>query len=402
MAASSATSASRARILGQAPIALAFEAAEPVGLGRHRLAVGEHGRLVVAEAPFEGVDQRQPLLEPPDVGRVVVEGLDEQADLGRDILELAVEAGESLGERLEPRVEPDELADVVEGRAEPLAGAAPLPQERVADRPAAAGDRLAMTGRGQPGLDLIGLAAAQPGRGDLACLVLGELDPADELTRVDAKLGQRCPVLAPAIDRRGNGLPDDPATAVGVEQVTLDALIEEPLLIVLAMDLDEPADGLGQACRGDRFVVEAGGRAPLGRDLADDDQRLRAAVEQGLDPGRRGAVPDEPGVGAGAEGQAERVDQQALPGAGLPGDDVESLAKLEPEPVDEGQVGDGELEQPSRRARRVTTAGAPPCAGAGPRTGSPRRARRTGSSGPRPTPRRHRQRRPAGPRGRRC
>ena len=67
----------------------------------------------------------------------------------------------------------------------PLAGAAPLPQERVADRPAAAGDRLAVTGRGQPGLDLIGLAAAQPGRGDLACLVLGELDPADELTRVD-------------------------------------------------------------------------------------------------------------------------------------------------------------------------------------------------------------------------
>ena len=81
---------------------------------------------------------------------------------------------------------------------------------------------------------------------------------------------------------------------------------------MLAMDLDEPADGLGQPCRGDRFVVEAGGRAPLGRDLADDDQRLRAAVEQGLDPGRRGAVPDEPGVGAGAEGQAERVDQQAL------------------------------------------------------------------------------------------
>ena len=75
------------------------------------------------------------------------------------------------------------------------------------------------------------------------------------------------------------------------------------------------------------MTVSSSSRAverPVGGDLADRDQRLRQPVEQRLDPRRLGAVADERRVGAGAERQPERVDEQALAGAGLAGDDVEA------------------------------------------------------------------------------
>ena len=61
---------------------------------------------------------------------------------------------------------------------------------------------------------------------------------------------------------------------------------------------------------------------------------------------------DEGRVRPRPEGEAERVDQEALAGAGLAGQHVEAGSEFEPEPVDQGQVGDGELEQaPDGRGR---------------------------------------------------
>ena len=111
-----------------------------------------------------------------------------------------------------------------------------------------------------------------------------------------------------------------------VEQVALPALVEQMLLVVLAVDLDERPDLLGEASGGHRLVVEARGRAAAGGDLADRDERLRQAIEEGLDAGGVGAVADERGVRAGAERQPQRIDEQALAGAGLAGDDVEARA----------------------------------------------------------------------------
>ena len=168
----------------------------------------------------------------------------------------------------------------------------------------AAHDRLAVAGRAEPGRDLLGLADPETRRVDLGRLVLGELDPPDELARVDDELGERRAVRPPALDGPGDGLADHPAAAVGVEQVALRPLVEEPLLVVLAVDLDEVADRLGQPRRGHRLVVEPGRRPSAGADLADDDERLGQAIEQRLDPRDTGAVPDEPRVGARARGRA--------------------------------------------------------------------------------------------------
>ena len=57
-------------------------------------------------------------------------------------------------------------------------------------------------------------------------------------------------------------------------------------------------------------------RPPVGH-LADRDERLGKPVEEGLDAGRLGAVADQARVRARPADQPERIDQQALAGAGL-------------------------------------------------------------------------------------
>ena len=106
-------------------------------------------------------------------------------------------------------------------------------------------------------------------------------------------------------------------------------------------------------------------------DLANRDQRLGQSVEQGLDPRGLGAVADEARVRPRPADEPERVDQQALAGAGLAGDDVEARPERQAQPVDQRQVADGELEQAAGRrlaTSALTTAAAPPCGAAGPRT----------------------------------
>jgi hypothetical protein len=46
-----------------------------------------------------------------------------------------------------------------------------------------------------------------------------------------------------------------------VQHVTLPALVEKPLLVVLTVDLDEGTRNVGEASCGDCLIVEAGGGA---------------------------------------------------------------------------------------------------------------------------------------------
>ena len=135
--------------------------------------------------------------------------------------------------------------------------------------------------------------------------------------------------------------------AEGIEEVALPALVEESLLIVLAMDLDEPAGRVREPRGGDGLVVQPGRGAAARRDLADGDERLRQPIEQRLDAGGFRAMPDEACIRACPERKAQGVDEKALSGTGLAGQDVEARAELEPQPVDEGEIGDSEPHEPS-------------------------------------------------------
>ena len=91
-----------------------------------------------------------------------------------------------------------------------------------------------MLGRGQPGHELRGLAGAQFRTGDLRRLVLLQLETPRQFARVQRQLRERRLVLAPRLHgRRHRGAFALEATE-GVEQLPLPALVEEPLLVVLA------------------------------------------------------------------------------------------------------------------------------------------------------------------------
>ena len=283
----------------------------------------------------------------------MVDLLGQVAGLGRDVLGLGGQAGEARGEGLEPAVEAGDLGRGVTGRAEALTDAARLSDELVVDHLGAPADRLAVLGRPEPGPDLVGFADPQLSRLDLGRFMLGQLEPPGKLARLERELAQGGVVRPPLLDRR----PDLGAlrleAAEGVEQGPLVALVEQELLIVLAVDLDKRPGDLGQASDADRLVVDPGARAAGEADLAGADERTVGPLEPGRDPGRLGAMADQAAVGPGTEGQAEGVDQEALAGPGLTGDHVQAVAEGEIELVDQGQVRDRQLEQASQAGHQL-------------------------------------------------
>ena len=172
-----------------------------------------------------------------------------------------------------------------------------------------------------------------------------------EFTRVQGQLGECSLVCPPRLDCGGHRrtLPLEPAE--GVEQFALPALIEETLLIVLAVDLNQPAGDIDQAGGSDGLVIHSGGGAARRRNLADADERLRHPVEQGLDPCLVGAMPDQGGVGPGADGEPQGIDEQALAGTGLSGQHIEPRLEGDGQPLDQGEVADAQFGQSTGRQR---------------------------------------------------
>ena len=156
--------------------------------------------------------------------------------------------------------------------------------------------------------DLVCLARAQRRGCDLGCLVLVDGELAGDLARIEGECCELGAIRAPPLDRRRGGRALVGQAAVRVEQVALAALVEQALLLVLAVDLDERSGDLGEARRGDGLVVDPGRRAARRGDLADADQRLRVAIEQRLHARRVGAVAHETRVRAcaRARGPAHR------------------------------------------------------------------------------------------------
>ena len=163
----------------------------------------------------------------------------------------------------------------------------------------------------------------------------------------------------------GRGVP-----AERVEQVALPALIEQALLVVLAVDLDQRPDLVGEPrCgRGDR---RRAGRS-TGRWSATSRTAISGSGSRSNSASTRAAsAPWRTRVVSARDPahQPEGIDQQALAGAGLAGDDVEARPERQAQPVDQRQVGDGQLEQAAARsASALTRAAARPCGAAGPRT----------------------------------
>ena len=286
--ASSAARAARARHRGRA-------AGPP---RRPSLAVLDDGRLVVAVAPLQGEDHAEAVPRGrASVARVVVDLLDQRARLGGDVLELGLEPGEPLGE---PAQRPSNRAT---SRGCPLGAG-----DRARGRPARFRRAASRATSAAPAAivspccavpSCARISAASPARSPAASISAASCSASSsrrsELARVE-RPARGAPPRSPATPRR----PRRPSRAprqwppIGVEQVALPTLVEQPLLIVLAVDLDQRPGRLGEPRRGDRLVVQPGRRAAVRADLADGRSAAPAARSNSAStPRALGTVADE-------------------------------------------------------------------------------------------------------------
>jgi hypothetical protein len=352
--------------------------------------VGDDGRFIVAVAPGQAMDDAQPLRQTFEFGGIVVDRRRQIANLGRNIDQLRFQPIDASGQRLEARIEPGEAADLATRDRDRLPRTTRFADQCILDGRRTGRDRLAMPRGVQAGPDLVRFTGPQARSSDLGGFVVEDLRAPGELSRIAGQLVEGCSIGAPAFHRVRDPLSLGVVLAERVEQIPLPTPVEQPLLLMLAVDLDQRPGCLRQACRGHRFVVQPGRRSTGRGHLAQADERLWEAVEERLDARGLGPVAHERRVRARPERQPQCVDNQALSGTGLPGQHVESRRELQPQPVDQREVGDGQLEQSTGPAdvagsirrhrlgghpRDLTTATAPPCGETGPRTAANQPAR---------------------------
>ena len=145
-----------------------------------------------------------------------------------------------------------------------------------------------------------------------------------------------------------------------VEQVALDPRPEQLLELVLAVDLHQRTDDVGDRGDGGHAALELGPAAALDQDLAGDhdlavlvlhpggrqsggDLEVVAGAQAAFDQRGGPASPDRTRVGPPPEQQGEGVDDHGLAGAGLAGEHVEAGRDLEAGIIDDPEVTDAKL-----------------------------------------------------------
>ena len=105
--------------------------------------------------------------------------------------------------------------------------------------------------------------------------MLVEFEAPGQLARVEGQLSQRHLIGTPGFDRAGHRRALALQPPEGIEQLSLPALVQQPLLVVLPVYLNKAARHVGKPSRRDRLVVDPRSRSAGARHLAHADQRLR-------------------------------------------------------------------------------------------------------------------------------
>ena len=159
--------------------------------------------------------------------------------------------------------------------------------------------------------------------------------------------------------------------AEGIEHGAVVGAVEQALLLELAFDLHQRLADAAEEGDADGLVVDEGAAAAVGAELAAEDdvavvgqallveQRAHGMVggdrELGADAGLPGAGAEQLQVGAAAEGQAERIQEDRFAGARLAGQHGEAGIDLEIQAVDEDDVADRQVQQHRRSAPGIRT-----------------------------------------------
>ena len=146
-----------------------------------------------------------------------------------------------------------------------------------------------------------------------------------------------------------------------VEQCPLRVAAKQRLVGMLTVDIDQELADLAHLLGGRRRTVDVAARAAAGVEYAAQDQFVPGVEVVGGQPGdylrqptdlegRRHLGPlatgtHDAGIGAVAEGQRQRIDQDRLAGPGFPGQRAETGRKLEFQPVDDDEVANCKVAQ---------------------------------------------------------
>ena len=175
--------------------------------------------------------------------------------------------------------------------------------------------------------------------GEPRSLELADLEAQHVRLVLGSAIGERGDLgadVAEGLPLRGVALGRGGGDAESVEGLALEALLDEPLVGVRAVDVDAAAAELAELGDGHALVVDPGAGASLPGDGAADD----GVAEVGLDLGLPGAFADDGGVGAAAEHELERAHEDGLAGAGLAGNDVQGGVEADLRLLDDGEIPD--------------------------------------------------------------
>ena len=338
-----------------------LERSELVQLGAQRRLLGRQirdGPTVLATEPLE---QEEPLLDLLQPGRVRPDPPRVAAKIPGDIFDRRLRVGEPLDQRRQPRIERRQRRQLARHAGQALGDSAVARIQRLLSAP----------GRRQ---EFLGPLEALPFGGERAvlagrrprCLQLRQLKTEQILALaarpgVGRKRRQRRCCLGPRSVRLRHLVAQRLVLGEGVQDRQLALRIGQRLLVVLRGDVDESRHRRRQVGGRRQPPAEVRAPAPSARDHPPHDQplldlapvrhqtraRRRAGgeLEDRLHPRLVAAGADHVGAGAAAPQQPQRVDQDALAGAGLPRHGGESRPERQLELVDQREARDAKQRQ---------------------------------------------------------
>ena len=172
---------------------------------------------------------------------------------------------------------------------------------------------------------------------------------------------QCLPGFTPSPVSRGNLLRQGGQPGVSIEQHPLRVATEQRLMGMLTVDIDQELTNLSHLLGSRRRAVDITARTAAGIEHPAQDQlvlgsevvggqpgdylRQPADLEGGCDLGPLATGAHDAGIGAVAERQRQRIDQDRLAGPGFPGQRAKTGGKLEFQPIDDDKVANRKVAQ---------------------------------------------------------